>query len=75
MAILDPHTILKTEPCIVTGVMRVRGDVGENVKDELVWKFEDCKGGTGRINIRAKNLIQGDCTEAGLGCGRFEGLR
>ena len=75
MAIVDPHTILKTEPCILTGITRVRGDVGENVKDELVWKFEDCEGRMGRINVRPKDLIQGDCTEAGLGCGGSDGLR
>ena len=41
MAIVDTHTILKAEPCIVTGVMRVRGDVGEDVKDKFVRKLEN----------------------------------
>ena len=75
MAIVDTHTILKAEPCIVTGVMRVRGDVGEDVKDKFVRKLENCEGGMRRINVRSKDLIQGGRTEAGLGCGGFEGLR
>ena len=75
MAIVDPHTILKTESCILAGVIRVRGDMGENVKDELVWKFEDCESGMGRINVRSRDLMQGDCTEAGLGCRGSGGLR
>jgi hypothetical protein len=47
MVIVDLHTILNTEPCIVTGEPRVWGDVGENGKDELVWEFENCRNGVG----------------------------
>jgi len=45
--IVDLQTIMKAEPCIGTGEVRVRGDVGENGKDELVWELENYKNGKG----------------------------
>lgn len=45
MVIVDFHTILFTEPCIGTSELRLWGDVRENGENELVWEFENCKGG------------------------------
>jgi len=45
MIIVDLHTILDAESCIVTGEPRFWGDVGENGKEELVWEFEYCRKG------------------------------
>ena len=41
MVIVDFHTILDAESCVVTGELRFRGDVGENGKDEFSGEFED----------------------------------
>ena len=48
MVIVEPETIQSTEPYIVTGELRVWGDVREERKDGLVWEFEDCENETAR---------------------------
>jgi len=52
MVIIHLHTILGTEPRIVTGELRFWGDVGEYGKDELVWEFKDCEKGMRQINAQ-----------------------
>jgi len=46
MVIVDLHTVLNAEPCVLTGELWFWGDVGENGKDELVREFENYGGGT-----------------------------
>ena len=41
VVIVDHHTVLKAEPCIVTGELWFWGDIREDGKDKLVWEFED----------------------------------
>ena len=52
MEIVGPPTTLNIRPEVVTGVLRIRGDVRENRKDKLVWEFENCE--VGSINTRSK---------------------
>jgi len=41
VVVVDFHAVLFTEPGIVTSELRFWGDVGENVKEEFDWEFED----------------------------------
>ena len=43
MIIIDPNIVHHTESCIVTGELRVRGDVREDGMDKLIWEFENCE--------------------------------
>jgi len=52
MVIVYLHTILGTEPRIVTGELRFWGDVEEYGKDKLVWEFENCEKRMRQINVR-----------------------
>ena len=56
MIIIDPKIVHHTKSCIVTGELRVRGDVGEDGMDELIWEFENCEAEW--INIRSKKLVR-----------------
>ena len=47
MVILDRHTVLKTESCIVAGELRFWGGVGDNGNDKFVWEIEDCENRIG----------------------------
>ena len=49
MIIIDPNIIHHTEPCIVTGKLRVWADVREDRNDKLVWEFENCEVGSRSI--------------------------
>ena len=51
MIIIDPRTIRNAESCIVTDEMRVRRDMREDGKGELVWEFENCGNRTEKIKI------------------------
>ena len=73
MIIANLHTVLDTEPCVVTGELRVWGNMREDGKDELVWEFENYENGTKQINFQYEGLVVRVRTEAGLGCGRSEG--
>ena len=80
VTIVDRQTILDAEPSIVTGVTWVWGDVGEDGKDELVRKFENCECGIGRINIRPKRPMLGTVLRqvwdaGGFVSGRVDGRR
>ena len=44
------HAVLETEPCILAGELRGRGDAREDGEDEFVWEFEKCR-----------NEMQRDC--------------
>ena len=59
MAITVAHTIRDTEPCVVTAEPRVRGDMGENGKDDLVWEFANYDNGVEYIGIRSKGVTRG----------------
>ena len=69
MVIIDHHTVLEAEPCIVTGKRWFWGDMREDGKDKLIWDFEDYErvgrhtDSTDRNGARAR-------TEAGFGCRR-----
>ena len=71
MVIVDLHTVLNTEPCILVGEVRVRGDVAEDGEDQFVGELENYER-NGKVSIRSKRaaVILGARTEAGLGCGR-----
>ena len=45
MVVVDLHAILLTEPCIGTGELRFRGDVGENRENKLVREFKNYEDG------------------------------
>ena len=45
MVIVDLHTILDAESCIVAGEPRFWGDIGENGKKDLIWELENYKKG------------------------------
>ena len=49
MVTVDPHTILKTEGCKVTGDGRSEGDAIENAQDKLAIgrEFDNCKNEVG----------------------------
>ena len=49
----SPH-MPNTKSRIVTGELRVWGDVRENGKDKFVWEFENCENGL--INVQSKEL-------------------
>ena len=69
MDIIDLHTILDAESCIVTGESRFRGDIGENGKEELIWEFEYYE----RAEISQRSIERSNVrslTGAGFGCGR-----
>jgi len=58
MVIVDLQTILKAEPCIGTGKLRVWGDVEENGEDELVWELENCGNGRGWVSIPSEEPME-----------------
>ena len=43
MIIIDPKVVHHMKLCIVTGELRVRGDVREDGMDKLIWEFENCE--------------------------------
>jgi len=45
IVIVEPHTILDTEPRMGAGEARFCGDVGEDDEDQFVWEFENCERG------------------------------
>jgi len=49
---------MKAEPCIGTGELRIRGDVGEDGKDELVWELENCENGMGWVSIPSEEPME-----------------
>ena len=56
MVVIDHHTVLKTEPSIVTGELRFWGNKRENVEDNFVRKLENWENGMGEVNVRSKAL-------------------
>lgn len=54
VVITDPKIIHHTEPCIVTGKLRVWADVREDGKDKFVREFENCEVGS-RLAFNPKN--------------------
>ena len=58
MAVAQFRTVQHMEPGIVTGEVRVGGDVRENRKDEFIWKFENCENETKDISVRPKELTR-----------------
>ena len=54
--IVDPKPTLNTESYPGAGVLGVRGDVGENGEDKLVWECNNYK--MEQVNIQSEELTQ-----------------
>ena len=57
MEITDP-LVRNAEAFIVSGALRIWGDMREDGKDKLVWEFENCENSMGQISVRPKEVTR-----------------